>query len=166
MNVADQSKPLRLQSGNLVLEELPNELMIYDPERKKAFCLNGTAASVWRHADGNTTVAEIAQKIGKEGYPANEEMVCYALGVLSKDGLLAEESPAVPAAITRRALLQKMGVGAATAVPLVTVLFVSPAKAHASSMKIPGGPNDPDPNDVTPTHHKDGGFWAWLEQFF
>jgi len=172
MKVAEQQNPLRIQSSNLVLEELPNELMIYDPERKKAFCLNKTAALVWRHSDGRSTISEIAEKIAKEGYPANEDMVLFALNVLSKDGLLASSPTAVPSAISRRALLQKMGVGAAAAVPLVTVLFVNPARAHASStppINNPSGPSGPTGSDVenTPGYKMHpGGFWYWLENIF
>ena len=123
--------PLRLQSEKLLIEELPNELMIFDQERNKAFCLNQTAAFVWKQADGKTPVAEIAKRLERDpGRPVDEQVIWFALEVLSKDGLLS--SPTVPpsaaaAGVTRRDLLQKMGVGA-VALPVVTVLFVSPPK--------------------------------------
>lgn len=132
--------PLRLQSNSLVLEELPNELMVYDPERKKAFCLNETAAFVWRHADGKTSVAEIARLLGAHlDRPINEQVVWYALETLSKDDLLSAETglPQILPGVTRRALLQRLGLGAAVSVPLVTAMMVAPAKAHASSWTPP-----------------------------
>jgi hypothetical protein len=161
-----QQKPQRIQSEGLILEELRDELMIYDPERKKAFCLNQTAAFVWKHSDGNTTVAEIAKLMEQDlQKPANEQMVLFALEVLAKDGLLSPATtvPAVPAGVTRRQLLHKMGVGA-MALPVVTVLFVSPAKAHASSM-TPTDPTVPPANQIA-GRRQNKGFWAWLEDLF
>jgi len=136
MIYTNESRPQRLESAHLVVEELQDELMVYDTARNKAFCLNQTAAYVWQHSDGKTPIAEIAERMAKDlSKPVNDQVVWYALDVLGKDGLLAqaENLPAVPAGVTRRALLQRLGVGAAAAVPLVTVLMVSPAKAHASS---------------------------------
>ena len=163
-----ESKPQRLQSEDLLLEELPDELMIYDPPRNKAFCLNQTAAFVWRHADGNTTVSEIRELMEKQlGKPASEQMVWFALDMLSKDGLLAS-STVVPEAVvdlSRRKLLQKLGAGA-IALPVVTVLMVSPAKAHASSKGPSGPPVVPPSTPAAITSQSSGGFWKWLEDLF
>ena len=167
MTSAKESKPLRLQSENLVLEELKDELMVYDPQRNKAFCLNQTAALVWKHCDGKTTVAEIAKLLELQlEKPVNEQMVWFALDVLSKDGLLAPSTvlPQVAAGVTRRQLLHKIGLGA-MALPAVTVLFVSPAKAHASS-RMPEMPEGLTPNTSGLSQQQNGGFWRWLEDLF
>lgn len=161
-----EGTPQRLTAANLVIEELPEELMIYDPNRKKAFCLNQTAALVWKQANGSRTVEEIADLMAKQtGSPVSGEMVRYSLDVLAKDGLLEQPlaNQAAPLGVTRRALLQKFGIGA-MALPAVTVLLVSPAKAHASSTtSTPLGPA----NTMESTlHHHHGGFWAWLESLF
>ena len=134
----EEHRPLRLPSDELIVEELPDELMIYDPARNKAFCLNQTAAFVWNHCDGTKTIAELAklmrQRMGKAG---NKEVVRYALDALAKDGLLAPSTilPASGSAVTRRNLMRKLGAGAAAALPLIIVLIVSPANAHASSIE-------------------------------
>lgn len=129
--------PQRLQSGDLVVEELPNELMVYDPARNKAFCLNEIAGFVWQHSDGETSVAEIATLLGARlKRDIDEQVVWYALETLSKDGLLGNKDAELPRAapgVTRRVLLQRFGLGAAMSVPLVTAMMVAPAKAHASS---------------------------------
>jgi hypothetical protein len=165
---AKESKPQRLQSEELLLEELPDELMIYDPPRNKAFCLNQTAAFVWRHADGNTTVSEMTALMEQQlGKPVSEQMVWFALDMLSKDGLLAS-SMTVPEAVvdlSRRKLLQKLGAGA-LALPVVTVLMVSPAKAHASSTGPSGPPTVPPSSTGTIPSQSSGGFWKWLEDLF
>lgn len=131
----NEDRPQRLESAQLIVEELHDETMIYDPARNKAFCLNQTAAYVWKHSDGKKTVAEIAEMMATEvSRPVSDQVVWYALDILAKDGLLApsETLPTIPAGVTRRALMQKLGMGAVAAVPLVTVLMASPTKAHAS----------------------------------
>jgi hypothetical protein len=156
--------PLRLQSEQLLIEQLPNELMIFDPERNKAFCLNQTASFVWREADGKTPVAEMAKRLERHlGNPVNEQVIWFALGVLSKDGLLSSTAVPPPAAasMTRRDLLQKIGIGAMV-LPAVTVLFVSPTKAHASSMAPTASQNVP----IGAAQQDSGGFWKWLENLF
>jgi hypothetical protein len=175
MTCAKQETPQRLSAADLIVEELPDELMVYDPDRNKAFCLNQTAAFVWKHADGTKTVDEIAAVMTKElAKPVTAEMVQFALDVLAKDGLLeaSETGPAIPAGVTRRELLQKFGVGA-MALPAVSVLFVSPMKAHASSAAAGSDPVDPPsyPNpqgtdSSLPNQHHNGGFWQWLENLF
>jgi Coenzyme PQQ synthesis protein D (PqqD) len=162
---ANEKTPLRLQSANLILEDVRDELMIYDPERNKAFCLNQTAAYVWRHSDGKTTVAEMAKRMEEDlKKPVNEQVILFALEVLFKDGLLAPGTPLprIAYGVTRRDMLQKMGLGA-MAIPVVTALFVSPAKAHASSVAPTDGPKD---LPTAASHGKGGGLWKWLEDLF
>jgi Coenzyme PQQ synthesis protein D (PqqD) len=119
MTYAEEEKPRQFESGDLILEELPGELRIYDRKRNKAYCLNQTAAFVWKHANGERTVAELAELMGQEiGRPVHVQLIWYALDVLAKDGLL--ETSTLSAGRTRRALLKKMGMGTAVADPLVT----------------------------------------------
>ena len=165
---ASESKPQRLQSEDLILEEVRDELMIYDPQRNKAFCLNQTAAFVWRRSDGTATVAEIARLMEQQlQKPASEQMVWFALDMLSKDGLLAASTIAPAAAVdmSRRKLLRKIGAGA-IALPVVTALLVSPAKAHASSKvsNVPPTSTFSGNGPSVPVSHS--GFWQWLEDLF
>ncbi|HEY4047001.1 MAG TPA: PqqD family protein [Acidobacteriaceae bacterium] len=119
MTYAGEDKPRHIETGDLILEELPGELMIYDRKRNKAYCLNQTTAFVWKHADGKRTVAELAELMGQViGRPVHVQLIWYALDVLAKDGLL--EMSTLSAGMTRRALLKKMGMGVAVPVPVVT----------------------------------------------
>ncbi len=170
MENTNQRMPQRLESEDLIFEELRDELMIYDSRRNQAFCLNPTATFVWKHSDGNTTVAEMASSLGKKLDAAvDEQVIWFALDQFSKDGLLAPSTtlPGSVAGVTRRTLLRKMGVGA-IALPAVTSLLVSPVKAHASSMAPSPTPPGGDPGSIPPalTQQRGGGFWAWLEGLF
>jgi hypothetical protein len=51
---------------NITIQELENELMIYDKERDNYHCLNLIAATVWRYCDGHSTVEDIAEFIEQE----------------------------------------------------------------------------------------------------
>ncbi len=46
---------------DLVIREMPQELLVYDLGSDKAHCLNRTVAAVWKHCDGKTTVDEAAR---------------------------------------------------------------------------------------------------------
>ena len=47
----------RKREGHLVIDELPDEVLVYDLDRHKAHCLNQTAALVWQHCDGKMAIA-------------------------------------------------------------------------------------------------------------
>ncbi len=119
---------------SLLVEELSDETLVYDLERHKAHCLNPTAAFVWRHCDGQTSVGELARLLEDElGIPANEEVVWLALDRLERVHLLQErgkhgtETPLY----SRRQLVTRLGqIG--IAVPMI-VSIVSPLAAAAVS---------------------------------
>lgn len=123
---------------DLVVQELPDEVLMYDLKRHKAHCLNSTAAFVWNHCDGHTTVAEMAKLMAaKWDAPVSEDMVWLTLDKLSKANLLEERIilPPSKAGLSRRNAVKQMGFGALLAVPAVLSL-VSPVAAHVAS--IPG----------------------------
>jgi hypothetical protein len=141
--IANEVKPKSLRRDQLIVEQLGTELMIYDQERNQAFCLNQKAAFVWEHCDGKTTITEIASRLEQFlDEPVDEQVVQFALQSLSQDRLLEPSTPLpfVPAGISRRQMMQKIGVGAAASLPLVTALLVATPKAHASSKGPTTGP--------------------------
>jgi Coenzyme PQQ synthesis protein D (PqqD) len=128
-------KPKGLNRDQLIVQELGAELMIYDQKRNQAFCLNQKAALVFQYCDGKTTVAGIAARLTQTlGEPVGEKVIQFALQGLSQDGLLepSDIPPIVTAGMTRREVMQKIGVRAAVALPLVTALMIATPKAHAS----------------------------------
>jgi hypothetical protein len=60
---------------------------------------------------------------------------------LYQDGLLEASTfePVFPLVMTRRQVMQKIGVRAAVALPLVTALMVATPRAHASGKSGGGG---------------------------
>jgi hypothetical protein len=141
----------------LVINELTDEVLVYDLKRDKAHCLNPAAAAVWKLCDGDTTAMEMARVLRSEpdgGSPIvrkspedidqmsdvgsqelTEQMVWLALEQLGRDHLL-EERMIWPAAIphmSRREAL-RLGLGAAIAVPII-VSISAPLPAQAGTCK-------------------------------
>ncbi len=48
------------RTGNLVIQQVADETLVYNMSAHRAFCLNPTAAIVWQECNGQATVTEIA----------------------------------------------------------------------------------------------------------
>jgi len=124
-------KPVARKNG-LVVRELADEVVVYDQERHEAHCLNSTAALVFKNADGQRTISDIAAVLGAEG-PGAEQMVEMALEQLDEARLLETVPTLATPAVPRRDAMRRVGLGAAILVPLVTsVLAPTPAEAAAT----------------------------------
>jgi hypothetical protein len=135
---AEQPAP-RARKDGLVVEELPDELLVYDLDRHKAHCLNETAALIWKRCDGRTTVAAMARAIeGELNAPVGEEVVRFALDQLDRSCLLEGWAPRSPKGkLSRREAMRRLGLAAALAVPVVTSI-VAPTAAEAVTCKGSG----------------------------
>ncbi len=127
----------RARQDELVVEELPDETLVYDLKRHKARCLNRTAALVWQHCDGQTTVPELAALLGEQlATPTDEAVVWMALDRLGRAHLLREQVtlPAERARYSRREVLRTLGRAAGVTVLLpVVASIVAPEAAQAAS---------------------------------
>jgi hypothetical protein len=108
------TKPIARREG-LVVQELPDEVLVYDFERDRAHCLNETAAFVWQHRDGRSSAAQIALTLGNQfNCEVDERIVWLALDQLRRNHLL-ERQPALPPAMqgmNRRAMVRAFGLTA------------------------------------------------------
>lgn len=126
----------RARKDELVIEELPDETLVYDLKRHKAHCLNHTAAAVWRHCDGTKTISHIALVLEKESsLPRDEGIVHLALDRLQKAKLLEDGFTGAGNEIShsRRDLVKKLALfGGAMMLPVVSSI-TSPAAAMQAS---------------------------------
>ena len=123
------------RTEGLIVQELADELLVYDRDRYKAYCLNRTAAMVWSHCDGQTAATEIAQRMQRElETPVDQQLVWLALKQLSGSRLLQGqiELPEEMARASRRRAIQKLGLGAALGIPLIMAITAPTASAQAS----------------------------------
>ena len=135
------SKPLARRAG-LVVREIPGEVLAYDLDRDKAFCLNRTAALVWKHCDGDASPADLSRILEREiGGTIDDKVVWCALDQLGRHQLLERSipTPASLSGMTRRQQLRALAKVAAVAAPLVTAV-VAPRAAEAASCKRSGMP--------------------------
>lgn len=130
----------RARTDRLVTRDLGDELLVYDLERHKAYCLNHVAMQVFRLCDGETTIPDMARRIGDVlGMPIDERAVGLALVRLEKARLL--EGCAGQALLTsRREMLTALGKAAMVAMPLVTAITVPTSAQAASGCLPPGSP--------------------------
>ena len=127
----------RARQDELVVEELQDETLVYDLERHKARCLNRTAALVWRHCDGRTSVAEVAALLEEQlATPTDEAVVWMALDRLGRAHLLSEPVtlPADRAQYSRREMLRSLGrvAGISLLLPVIESIVSPLAAAQAS----------------------------------
>src|SRR5262249_20419826 len=116
------------------VEELPDEVLVYDLKQHKAHCLNQTAAFVWNHCDGRSTPDQIAMLMEQEWHsPVSEDAVWFTLNKLSKADLLQQKItlPQAKAGISRRSAMRRIGVGALM-IPVVMTIVSPTAMAGAS----------------------------------
>jgi len=122
----------------LVVQELPDEVLVYDLEHHKAHCLNQTAALVWKRCDGKRTVRQIATSLSGEIKAAvDDTLVWFAVQQLGKARLLRERLPPPPGngvKLSRRQMVGRVGLAAILAVPVVTTIMVPTAQAAASCL--------------------------------
>ena len=145
-----QRKPLARKDG-LVIQELPDEVLVYDLDSDRAHCLNQTAAFVWQRCDGRNTTAQITRKLGQQfDCPVDEKIVWLALDQLGRNHLL-ERQPIPPPALmgmNRRAMVRSLGLAAALAIPVVTSIL-APMPAQAATC-LPSGSPCSDPTQCCP----------------
>lgn len=137
-----QKMPHARRSG-LIVKEAEGEVLIYDLDRNQAHCLNETAAKVWNHCDGVTSVTDACTSLSRElNATCDQQLVWYALKQFANDNLLEEENK-IPAFIigdmNRRQMVRALGLGAVIAIPLVTTIL-APTPAQAATQFPPGTP--------------------------
>ena len=129
-----------MRKKGLVVQELSGEVLVYDRERNKAHCLNSTAALVWNHCDGKTSVAQITRAIEREiKAPVDEDVIWLGVDQLSKTHLLQERArvPENKSGLSRREVMKRIGLAAAVALPVVTSIM-APTAAQAANC-LPSG---------------------------
>ena len=128
----------RARKNRLVTRDLGDELLVYDLERHKAYCLNRVAMHVFRHCDGETTIPDMARRVGGAlRLPVDEQAVRLGLVRLEKAHLL-DGPVGLTLHTSRREMLRTLGRAAVVVVPLVTAVTV-PTSAQAATGCL--GPN-------------------------
>jgi hypothetical protein len=134
------SKPDRLapkaRKSELIVKEMADEVLVYDENNNKAHCLNQTAALVWKHCDGRSTIPKITRRLTKEmNRPVSEKLVWLALKQLEDSRLLETSAPVWIKQTSRRELVRRIGI-AAVALPIISSMTTANAVAAASCRSV------------------------------
>ncbi|MBX7170278.1 MAG: PqqD family peptide modification chaperone [Pyrinomonadaceae bacterium] len=129
---------------NVVVQEFEKEILIYDLNINKAFCLNHTSALVYELCDGKHSIAEISEKISRKlKTEVSEDFVRLALEELRKNDLLegSADNISLLAGKNRREMIRKIGLTSMLALPLISSI-IAPTAANAQSNVtcLPVGP--------------------------
>jgi hypothetical protein len=129
---------------DLVVQELRDEVLVYDLSTHKAHCLNKAAALVLKYSDGETSVPALAAVLSRElSVAVDEAFVWIALDELQKHHLLQNKVSRAgrrPGILRRDAM--KWALASAAALPLVTSI-AAPAAAQTVSCVPDNGPSCP-----------------------
>lgn len=122
------------KTSNTVVQELTDEILIYDLKTNKVLCLNKTSAAVWNACDGTRSVEEITKKLKKDYDPKmTEDMVWLSLSMLESANLLASTPTNKLTDISRRNAIKNIGLASAVALPIISAL-IAPTSLNAQSI--------------------------------
>ncbi len=141
----------KARKENLVVQELDGEVLIYDLNTNKAFCLNEASALVWQACDGNKDVSEIRKSLGKQlNSTVNDDFVWLALDQLKKENLIENKDEIVADfnGMSRREVIRKVGFASVVALPLISSM-IAPTAISAQSVRPSPGTCEPGGSGTT-----------------
>ena len=128
------------RNSDIVVQNLNEEVLIYDLITDQAYCLNRTSAIVFNACDGATTFDEL-----KKRHKFNDELIHFALDQLNKENLLAKTAggyQSVFAGMSRREVIKRIGLttSAMIALPFISgAAAPSPTQAQSRPACLPDG---------------------------
>ncbi len=126
-----ETLPKRVEQ-DILIQQVGDELLLYDEVRHQAFCLNPVCAAVWTLCDGKHSISALAEAAGRQLKLAVEEQIVWlALEELLRDGLLEplQDAAEIPS-LSRRDLVQRLGARGALLLPIVAAI-AAPTAAQA-----------------------------------
>jgi len=149
-------KPLSRRNG-IFIENLPEEVVVYDKTRDQVHCLNKMAATIWGSADGTRTVDDLARIVEEQtGASGDRDLVLEALEELEKAGLM-EAGSDLASSTDLPSRREAVGQIALAGSALVATIAAAAPAAHASIQTLPSDPprlpissNPPDPPPTGP----------------
>ncbi|MEZ5345978.1 MAG: PqqD family peptide modification chaperone [Pyrinomonadaceae bacterium] len=121
---------------DIVIQNVNDEVLIYDLNSNKAVCLNNTAALVFSLCDGKNTIRDIQSSMSRSlGIEVSQEIIFLAIDGLKKEDLL-ENTGEISfnfAGISRREVIRKIGFGSLVTLPIIASL-TAPTSLDAQSV--------------------------------
>lgn len=129
----NNQNPVARKTG-LVIQDVPEEVLVYDMDTNKAHCLNKTAAMVWKSCDGTRSVSEIADFVSSNaGEKVTDDFVWLAIDQLNANDLLEKPVVADFKGMSRRDVIKRIGLGTMVALPVIASLVAPPTAMAVGS---------------------------------
>lgn len=128
------------RDNELVVQELGKEVLIYDLNNHKAYCLNETSAIIWKLCDGKTSVGQMSLlSAGQLNKPISEDMIWLALDDFKQNNLLADNKSVRIEfnGLSRREVIKKAALASMVALPII-IGIIAPRAIHAASRTCGG----------------------------
>ena len=131
-------KPLA-RKADIVVQDLRDEILIYDLVTNKALALNKTSSIVWQYCDGTKTIKELADLLSiKFKTIITNDFVWMSIEQLKKENLIEIGSLQYTPfeGLSRREMVRKVGLTSLIALPIISSLIV-PTAVNAASGCFP-----------------------------
>jgi len=119
------------RSEGLIVEQLPEELVVYDQQSHRVHCLGPIAAWIWKACDGRTSLARLAKRASDRfGHDVDAGQVSAVIDRLLRARLLEGPRPPEVRDRSRRELLKR---AARLSAGLSIVSLTAPTPAQAAT---------------------------------
>lgn len=128
----------------LVVQEVGDEILIYDLKKNEAFQLNRTSKLVWEACTGKNSINGITEILRKQLTAViSIDLVLIALEDLRNRNLIENyaEFSFKYTTSNRREIIRKLGITSAVALPIIASI-VAPTSANAMSCSPCSAPNN------------------------
>ena len=124
----------KTRNEDIVVQNLKDEVLLYDMKIDKAYCLNEICGVIYNHCNGRNTFEDIRRKSQKN---IPDEIIWLAIEELSKQNLLVEKHES---GISRRSLLQKAALSAVALPVIMGIIAPSSIRAQSVACEPDGTP--------------------------
>lgn len=118
---------------NLLVQDLNGEVMIYNLNTNKSYCLNSTAGKVFNACNGSDTIEDLKLKTG-----FSDEIIYLSLDEIKKNDLIESDYSSPFAGLNRREAIKRVGLTSIIALPVIAALVAPSAANAASGLAAPG----------------------------
>lgn len=120
------------RNTDILVQPTSQEVLIYDLETNKAYCLNETSVNIFNACSEQRSFSYLRDK-----YNYSDDLIFLALDELKKYNLIEENYQSKFNTIDRRNAIKKIGLSTMVAIPIITSI-VAPQAIQAASCEPDG----------------------------
>ena len=125
----------KARTSDILMQEVLDEILIYDMSTHKIYQLNKTLSVVYQNCDGETTFDQLIRNNN-----LTDDLIFLAIHQL-KEGNLLEEDKTLASPfnnMSRREAIKRAGIAAMVALPMISTV-IAPTAVYAGDSMLTGG---------------------------